>query len=144
MKPISIVQTRKAETMNNLDIQHIEVAPGIVRRKDRGLCVAGTRISLYLIMDYLKDGWPPHILRHQLLLSEEQMNPVMDYLNSNADSFEAEYDDVMKRCAEREAYWRERQKKIKKEPNKSNFTPEQAVAWAKLAAYKRERKREAA
>jgi DNA-binding ferritin-like protein len=68
----------------------------------------------------------------------------VNYLHSNADSFEVEYDEVVKRCAEREAYWRERQKKIMKEPNKSNFNPEQAVAWAKLAAYKRERKREAA
>lgn len=130
--------------MNSIDTQHLEVAPGIVRRNDRGLCVAGTRISLYLIMDYLRDGWPPHLLRHQLLLTEEQMNKVMDYLHSNADSFEAEYDEVVKRCAERESYWRNRQKQITREPDKRNFTPEQAAAWAKLAAYKQRRKREAA
>jgi hypothetical protein len=38
------------------------VAPGIVRRSDRGLCIAGKRITLYLIMDYLNAGWPPHLL----------------------------------------------------------------------------------
>jgi hypothetical protein len=45
------------------------VAPGIVRRADRGLCLAGKRVTLYLIMDYLTAGWPPHLIRHWLDLT---------------------------------------------------------------------------
>jgi len=89
--------------------QEVLVAPGIVRRSDRGLCVAGTRITLYLIMDHLKEGWPPHLLRDQLLLSEEQMDQVMDYIESHREEFEAEYQEVARKCAERERFWRERE-----------------------------------
>ncbi len=89
--------------------QEVLVAPGIVRRSDRGLCVAGTRVTLYLIMDHLKEGWPPHLLRDQLLLSEEQMDQVMDYIGSHREEFEAEYQEVVCKCAERERFWRERE-----------------------------------
>jgi len=90
--------------------REVNVAPGIIRRKDRGLCVEGTRITLYLIMDHLKEGWPPQLLRDQLLLSEEQMDQVMEYIDSHRDEFEAEYKEVVRKCEERERYWRERER----------------------------------
>jgi uncharacterized protein (DUF433 family) len=120
----------------------IEVAPGIVRRTDRGLCVRGTRISLYLIMDYLKAGWPPHLLHTQLALTEDQVIHAVRYIEVNRESFEAEYAEVVRHCEEREEYWRARQETIKRDASRRNFTPEQAVAWARLQALKR--KREAA
>jgi hypothetical protein len=33
------------------------VAPGIERRSDRGLAIAGIRLTLYEIMDLVKAGW---------------------------------------------------------------------------------------
>lgn len=118
------------------------VAPGIVRRRDRGLCVAGKRITLYLIMDYLKAGWPPHLLRHQLLLSEEEMSHVVNYIEQHEAEFEAEYQDVVRKAAEREQYWREReqQRRLKTKPKERDLTPEQAAAWARLQALRREGK----
>ena len=29
-------------------------------RTSRGLSIAGRRLTLYSIMDYLETGWPPH------------------------------------------------------------------------------------
>ena len=127
--------------MPQIESAHTLVAPGIVRRTDRGLCVAGKRITLYLIMDYLKAGWPPHLLRHQLLLSEEEMNQVMNYLGTHAAEFEAEYQEVVRKAAEREQYWRERERQRQPNPRMQNLTPHEAVALARLAALKNQGKR---
>lgn len=37
------------------------------------------------------------------------MDQVMDYLKSHQEEFEAEYQEVVRKCAERERYWRERE-----------------------------------
>lgn len=125
----------------------VDVAPGIVRRRDRGLCVKGNRITLYLIMDFLKDGWPPHLLRDQLLLTEEEMQNVVDYIAANRESFEAEYAEVVQHAAEEERYWRARQEALERRLDQRtepppNLSPEQAAAWARLAARRKKRERE--
>jgi uncharacterized protein (DUF433 family) len=114
-----------------------EVAPGIVRRTDRGLCIAGTRISLYLIMDYLKAGWPPHLIRHWLGLSEEEISNATSYIETNQAEFQAEYDEVVKKADAREKRYRERTRQIQATLVKPNLTPEQTVALARLQALKR-------
>jgi hypothetical protein len=125
----------------------IDVAPGIVRRRDRGLCVKGSRMTLYFIMDFLKDGWPPHLLRDQLLLTEEQMQNVVDYIDANREAFEAEYEEVLRQAKEEEQYWRARQealqKRLAERPGPPpNLSPEQAVAWARLSALRKQRELE--
>ena len=127
----------------------VDVAKGIVRRRDRGLCVKGNRITLYLIKDFLNDGWPPHLVQDQLLLTEEEMQNVLDYIAANQDSFEAEYAEVVQQAAERERYWRARQEALQKRIDERsgpppNLSPEQAAAWARLAALRKKRKEEAA
>jgi uncharacterized protein (DUF433 family) len=134
--------------MNQHEFQ-IDVAKGIVRRQDRGLCVKGNRITLYLIMDFLKEGWPPHLLRDQLLLTEEEMQNVLDYLATNRETFEAEYTEVVRQATEEELYWRARQETLQKRLDERvgpppNLSPEQAVAWARLAALRKKREGEAA
>jgi uncharacterized protein (DUF433 family) len=114
------------------------VAPEIVRRTDRGLCLAGRRITLYLIMDYLTAGWPPHLLRHWLDLSEAEIAAAMSYIETNREEFEAEYAAVVRNAAERERYWRERNGQRELDPDKRHFTPEQTTAWARLEALRRE------
>jgi hypothetical protein len=46
-------------------------------------------------MDYLNAGVPPHLLRHQLVLSKQEMNQVMSYIDSHRTEFEAEYQQVV-------------------------------------------------
>lgn len=134
--------------MNQTEFQ-IEVAPGIVRRRDRGLCVKGSRMTLYFIMDFLKAGWPPHLLRDQLLLTAEEMQHVLDYLAAHREEFEAEYAEVVRQAKEEEQYWRARQealqKKLAERPGPPpNLSPEQAAAWSRLAALRKKRQGEAA
>jgi hypothetical protein len=48
-----------------------------VVRTDRGLSIAGTRITLYHVMDYVTAGWPPHLIRDWLNLTEQQIQDVI-------------------------------------------------------------------
>ena len=78
-----------------------------VVRTSRGLSIAGTRITLYSIMDYLKANWPPQLIRDWLNLTDKQMNDVLDYIEAHREEVEAEYQMVLKEAEETEQYWRE-------------------------------------
>lgn len=126
--------------MSQTEASYTIVAPGIVRRADRGLCLAGRRVTLYLIMDYLKAGWPPHLIRHWLDLSEAEMRYAVQYIDTHRTAFEAEYAEVVQQAQAREQYWRERQQQRQLEMSERHVSPEQAAAWARLKALKREGK----
>ena len=91
--------------MSQTEASHTIIAPGIVRRTDRGLCLAGRRVTLYLIMDYLKAGWPPHLIRHWLDLSEAEMHHAVQYIEIYCTAFEAEYAKVVQQAQAREQDW---------------------------------------
>ena len=61
--------------MNEIDTQQTTVT-----RTSRGLSIAGTRITLYSIMDYIKAGWPPKLIRDWLNLTDKQIDKVMNRL----------------------------------------------------------------
>jgi uncharacterized protein (DUF433 family) len=112
--------------------------PNIVVRSSRGLTIAGTRITLYTIMDHLKDEWPPHLIRDWFNLTDEQMQGVLDYIEANQEEVEVEYQQVLKEDAEIEQHWREYNRehlaKIAAMPPK----PGQEEIRAKLKAWKKE------
>jgi len=107
-----------------------------VVRTSRGLSIAGTRITLYNVMDYLKAGWQPKLIQDWLNLSDKQIDEVMDYIEAHKDEVEAEYQEVIKTAEENRQYWEERNRerfdKIAKLPPK----PGQEKIRAKLQAAK--------
>ncbi len=46
-------------------------------RTERGLTIAGTRITLYDIMGHLEAGWTPKLIQNWLPLTEEQLNAAL-------------------------------------------------------------------
>lgn len=81
--------------------------PNIVVRIGRSLTIAGTRITLYTIMDHLKDEWPPHLIQDWFNLTNRQIQGVLDYIEAHQEEVEAEYQQVLKEAEETEQYWRE-------------------------------------
>jgi uncharacterized protein (DUF433 family) len=79
-----------------------------VVRSSRGLSVAGTRITLYSIMDCVQADWPPRLIRDWFNLTDEQINDVMDYIEAHRSEVEAEYQIVVQRAAEIRRYWQDR------------------------------------
>ena len=80
----------------------------IVIRTERGLTVAGTRITLYDVMDYVTEGWPPKLIRDRLGLNDSQMTEVMSYIASHRAEVEHEYRAVLQDAEQNRQYWEDR------------------------------------
>ena len=107
-----------------------------VVKNSRGLSIAGTRITLYDVMDYLTDDWPPKLIQHWLNLTDKQIADVMDYIETHRAEVEAEYQTVLQYAEEIRQYWEERNRerfaKIAAMPPK----PGQEEIRAKLKAWR--------
>ncbi len=109
-------------------------APNTIARTDRGLTIAGTRITLYSIMDYLKADWPPKLIKDLFDLTDQQIADAIEYIEDNRDEVEAEYQLVLQKAEENRRYWtefnREHLEKVAAMPHK----PENQEIWRKLKA----------
>lgn len=109
--------------------------PKIIRT-ERGLTIAGTRITLYDVMDYLKAQYPPKLIREKLGLNDEQIHSALAYIETHHIEVEAEYQECLQTAMEIRQYWEERNRehfaKIAVMPPK----PGQEALRAKLQAWK--------
>src|SRR5215212_9162091 len=79
-----------------------------VIRTERGLTIAGTRITLYDVMDYVTADWPPKLIRDRLNLTDAQITDVMAYIATHRAEVEAEYQDVLQEAQANRQYWEDR------------------------------------
>ncbi len=83
------------------------ICPTVVRTS-RGLSIAGTRITLYSIMDCVKADWPPRLIRDTFNLTDEQIADVMEYIDTHRAEVETEYQIVLQQAKENRQYWEAR------------------------------------
>jgi uncharacterized protein (DUF433 family) len=107
-----------------------------VVRTERGLSINGTRITLYAVMDYVKEGWPAKLIRDWLNLTDQQIADVMQYITDHREELEAEYQQVLQEADEIRAYWEERNREQLAQRAATPPKPEHAALWAKLQAQK--------
>jgi uncharacterized protein (DUF433 family) len=110
--------------------------PAAIIRTDRGLTIAGTRITLYDVMDHLAAGWTPKLIPHWLPVSEEQLNEALDYIDANRVAVESEYQTVLQDAEALRAYWENKNRDRLAEIAKISPKPGQETMHAKLQAWK--------
>ena len=76
-------------------------------RTERGLTIAGTRITLYDVMDYVIAQYPPKFIRSLFDLTEEQINVALSYIDTHRIEVDAEYQLVLKESEELRQYYEE-------------------------------------
>lgn len=112
------------------------IAQTTIIRTERGLSIAGTRITLYDVMDYLTASYPPKLIREKLCLTDEQVNVALAFIEANRALVEAEYQEVLQIAEENRQYWEERNRehfaRIAQLPPK----PGTEALWEKLRAQK--------
>ena len=105
-------------------------------RTERGLTIAGTRITIYDIMEFHKLGWPRKLIRDNFELSDAQIDAVLCYIQDHRSEVEVEYEQVLRRAEEIRQYWearnRERFAQIAAMPPK----PGTEALWARLNTLK--------
>ncbi len=79
-----------------------------VVRTSRGLSIAGTRITLYHVMDYLQAEWPPKLIQQWLNLTDQQITDVMTYIDTHRAEVEIEYQLILQQAEESRHYWEAR------------------------------------
>lgn len=107
-----------------------------VVRTERGLSIAGTRITLYDVIDYLTAGWSPDRIRDRLNLSDQQVADVLAYIDTNRAQVDAEYQEVLRLAAENRRYWEERNRDRFERIASQPPAPEQEALRARLDAWK--------
>ncbi len=108
-----------------------------VIRTGRGLTVAGTRITLYAIMDFIKEDYPPKLIRYKFNLTEQQMADVLAYIEEHREEVEAEYQQVVAEGEERRREWEKQRREILASiPPDRPMSPKEALIRAKLAEAK--------
>jgi uncharacterized protein (DUF433 family) len=109
--------------------------PDIIRT-ERGLAIAGTRITLYDVMDYSTAGYPAKLIREKLCLTDAQIDAALAYIAAHQAEANAEYQQVLQGAEDNRRYWEER--------NREHFArlaamppkPGQETLRAKLQAWK--------
>ncbi len=109
--------------------------PAIIRT-GRGLTIAGTRTTLYRIMDYVKADWPPKLIRDRLNLTDQQVADALAYIDQHREEVEAEYQQVLAESEEMKREWEEKRREIEAAIADKPLKPEEAEIRAKLAAAK--------
>lgn len=112
--------------------------PDIIRT-ERGLTIAGTRTSVYDVMDFLRAEYPPKLIRDKFNLTDAQLTAALSYIEANRTQVEAEYQEVLQTRKEIRQYWeehnRERLAHLATKPHKLG----KEALWEKLAQQKAER-----
>ena len=81
--------------------------PAIIIRTERGLAIAGTRITLYDVMDYVTENYPPKFIRAMLGLTDEQVAAALFYIETHRAEVETEYQFILKEAEELQKYYEE-------------------------------------
>jgi len=105
-------------------------------RTERGLTIAGTRITLYDVMDYVTAQYPPKFIQGLFELTEEQLNAALDYIEANRSEVEAEYQQVIHETEELRRYYEEQNRERVARISTLPPPPGLEAAWEKLQASK--------
>ena len=108
-------------------------------RTERGLMLAGTRITIYDIMDYVTAQYPPKFIRGLFDLTEEQINGALAYIEANRNTVETEYQIVLKEAEELRLYYEEKNRDLIARIAAQPPRPGTEAIWEKLRAAKAKR-----
>jgi uncharacterized protein (DUF433 family) len=84
----------------------------VIIHTERGLTIAGTRITLYDVMDYVMAQYPPKFIRTMLSLTDEQIDAALSYIQTHRVAVEADYQAVLQASEELRQYWEEQNREL--------------------------------
>ncbi|MDZ4874188.1 MAG: hypothetical protein CLLPBCKN_003584 [Chroococcidiopsis cubana SAG 39.79] len=107
-----------------------------IERTERGLTIAGTRITLYDVMDYFTAGYPAKLIREKLCLTDAQIDAALSYIETHQAEVIAEYQEVLLIAEDNRQYWEERNREHFARLAAKSPQPGQDTLRAKLQAWK--------
>jgi hypothetical protein len=74
--------------------------------------ITNTRVTLFDLMDHLKQDLPPHFVAHWYHLTSEEMDEVMQFLKAHEAEIERSYTAANARAAAQCRYWEARNRQV--------------------------------
>ncbi len=105
-------------------------------RTERGLTIAGTRITLYDVIEYVIAQYPHSFICALFDLNDQQINAALSYIEANRTEVEAEYELVLKESEELRQYYEEQNRELIARIAAKPPKPGMEAAWEKLQAQK--------
>ena len=109
-------------------------------RTERGLTIAGTRITLYDVMDYVTAQYPPKFIQGLFDPTKEQIDAALTYIETHRGAVEAEYQQVLQETEELRKYYEAQNRERVALSAEKSPKPGTEAAWEKLRATKAKRK----
>ena len=103
-------------------------------RTERGLAIAGTRITLYDVMDYVTAHYPPQFIQGLFDLTTAQLDAALAYIETHRAEVEAEYQQVLQEAEELRQYYDEQNRERVAQSAANPPKPGTEAAWEKLRA----------
>lgn len=79
-----------------------------ITRTAAGLTIKGSRLTLYALMDEIREGNSLKNVRDLYELTDEEMLDILDYIHLHKEEVEKEYRSVLKAADENRKYWEEK------------------------------------
>ena len=108
-------------------------------RTARGLTIAGTRITLYDVMDYVTAQYPPKFIQGLFDLTKDQIDVALYYIETHRAEVEAEYQQVLQETEALRQYYEEQNRERVARSAAKPPKPGTEAAWEKLRAAKAKR-----
>ena len=103
----------------------------------RGPSLVGTRITVYSVMDYIKDGRSRAYIRQIMNLTNEQLDAVYEYIEQHKEQVEKDYARIVARSEEMRAYYEEQNRHRWRFPLDMPLEEQQRLARQKLEQMKK-------
>ena len=71
----------------------------VIIDRGRGPEIAGTRITVYDIVDYLEEGWHPTAIAAFFRISSREVGAALRYIEEHEEEVRAEYQRILARAA---------------------------------------------
>lgn len=79
----------------------VTTTPSLIIETSRGPCIAGRRTTIYVILDHLNNGCDREFIKGHLLLSDEQLDAAIEYIEIHREAVERDYADILRRSEEK-------------------------------------------
>ena len=74
-----------------------QIKESVIINRGRGPEISGTRITVYDVMDYYKEGWHRDQIAVLFRLSSRDIQAAIDYIESHKEEVETEYQKILDR-----------------------------------------------
>ena len=86
-------------------MSNVSTTTPLIVETSRGPCIAGRRTTIYVILEHFKSGLDREFIKQHLLLSDEQLDAALEYIEQHRGEVERDYAEIVRRSEEnRERY----------------------------------------